>query len=110
MVAIKVEIDGCHSVPVKIKRKIEESKAMNVKLGEENCEIDGAEMSVKKRRVSKCSSIKRILHEHRRRLVVLIDKLARKHEWCDASGALSVLLKGTPRGCSLMEDRKHFLV
>ncbi|CAA7405576.1 unnamed protein product [Spirodela intermedia] len=110
MVVIEVEIDRCDSVPAKIKRINKDSKAMEVKLGEADCEIDGAEKTVKKRRVSKCSYIKRILHEHRSRLVVLIDKLARKHEWSDASGALSVLLKGTPRGCSLMEDRKHFLL
>ncbi|CAA6668689.1 unnamed protein product [Spirodela intermedia] len=110
MVVIKVEIDGCDSAPAKIKRRNKDSKVMEVKLGEADCEIDGAEKTVKKRRVSKCSYIKRILHEHRSRLVVLIDKLARKHEWSDASGALSVLLKGTPRGCSLMEDRKHFLL
>ncbi|OAY83857.1 hypothetical protein ACMD2_15426 [Ananas comosus] len=47
---------------------------------------------------------------NRRRLGRLLARLARAHNWTEASGVLSLLLKGTPRGSSLLEDRRNFLV
>ncbi|MQL75602.1 hypothetical protein Taro_007983 [Colocasia esculenta] len=90
----------------------------NMDIEETKCDdqnVPGTRKAQKKiygpsKRPAKFSFVKPILHEHRRRLVCLINKLAKRHKWKDASGALSTLLKGTPHGCSILEDRKHFLV
>ncbi|KAH7689723.1 TPR-like protein [Dioscorea alata] len=37
-------------------------------------------------------------------------KLTKMHSWKEASGVLSILLKGTPRGYSLIDDERSFLV
>lgn len=51
-----------------------------------------------------------ILAVNRRRLGGILKKLARAHNWKEASGVLSVLLRGTPRGSSFAEDRRNSLV
>ncbi|XP_010913443.1 uncharacterized protein [Elaeis guineensis] len=53
---------------------------------------------------------KATLAVNRRRLSGLLKKLARTHNWKEASDVLSVLLRGTPRGSSFAEDRRNFLV
>ncbi|XP_078436189.1 TAF RNA polymerase I subunit A [Wolffia australiana] len=98
---VKTEPDDCF-------RATEDIGTMNVESVKVERGIHGAKLSVKNRRLQKRPCLKPLLHEHKRRLILLLDKLCMKHEWRDVSGALSVLLKGTPRGCSLLEDRKHF--
>ncbi|KAM0949971.1 putative TATA box-binding protein-associated factor RNA polymerase I subunit A [Dioscorea sansibarensis] len=53
---------------------------------------------------------KPLLSIHRARLSSLLMKLMKMHSWKEASGVLSILLKGTPRGYSLIEDERSFLV
>ncbi|KAJ0968367.1 hypothetical protein J5N97_025284 [Dioscorea zingiberensis] len=52
---------------------------------------------------------KPVLSLHRARLSSLLKKFVRAHSWREASGVLSILLKGTPRGYSLIEDQRSFL-
>lgn len=61
------------------------------------------------RHLDRCAS-KPLLHQNRQRLSRLLDRLTKAHNWKDASGVLSLLLKGTPEGSSLLEDRRNFLV
>uniref|UniRef100_A0A1D1Y228 GTP cyclohydrolase 1 n=1 Tax=Anthurium amnicola TaxID=1678845 RepID=A0A1D1Y228_9ARAE len=121
---VKVELDAGDGAPLNIKMEDGDhtddgtGSIMDVKIEEPKSESQSAAATMKpQKRIygpsmkpPKYSFMNPILHEHRRRLVRLIDKLAKRHNWKDASGALSVLLKGTPRGCSVIEDRKHFLV
>lgn len=58
----------------------------------------------------RCPAPKTTLAVNRRRLSGLLDKLTRAHNWKEASSVLSILLRGTPRGSSLAEDRRNFLV
>ncbi|XP_009615959.1 uncharacterized protein [Nicotiana tomentosiformis] len=46
--------------------------------------------------------------EHRRRLRRLLQKLMRHHKWAEASGVLSVLLKGTVQEKALLKTRTKF--
>ena len=110
MVGIKIEPELHPFAPVEIKSTKEDINNMKLKLGKSDREMNGSEMAAKQKRIARWSHLKPVQHEHRRRLIVLIDRLARKHEWRSVSGSLSVLFKGTPRGCSLIEDRKHFMV
>lgn len=53
---------------------------------------------------------KPLLSIHRARLSSLLMKLTKMHSWKEASGVVSILLKGTPRGYSLIDDDRSFLV
>lgn len=48
--------------------------------------------------------------EHRRRLRRLLQKLMRQHKWAEASGVLSVLLKGTVQEKAILKTRNKFTV
>ncbi|KAK0599231.1 hypothetical protein LWI29_003455 [Acer saccharum] len=53
---------------------------------------------------------KNIRFENRKRLRYLLRKLVRQHNWADASGVLSVLLKGTSKEKSPIMNRIKFTV
>ncbi|KAG6524226.1 hypothetical protein ZIOFF_014132 [Zingiber officinale] len=63
----------------------------------------------RRRHLDQCSS-KPLLYQHRQILSRLLDCLTNAHQWKEASGVLSLLLKATPEGSSLLEDRRNFLV
>ncbi|KAL3503159.1 hypothetical protein ACH5RR_037608 [Cinchona calisaya] len=46
---------------------------------------------------------------HRKKLRRLLVKLMRKHNWVEASGVLSVLLKGTAKELSISRNRRKYL-
>lgn len=48
--------------------------------------------------------------EHRRRLRRLLEKLMRQHKYAEASGVLSVLLKGTTKESAVFKTRTKFMV
>ncbi|KAK1324858.1 hypothetical protein QJS10_CPA01g00547 [Acorus calamus] len=50
-----------------------------------------------------------LLHEHRGRLMRLLRGLTRGHAWREASGVLSVLLRGTPNGVSMTANRRMYV-
>ncbi|XP_072982385.1 uncharacterized protein [Typha latifolia] len=83
--------------------------------GEEPSKIRPSEEAMRPRYGSYRGALRHIASEptlavNRRRLGRLLQRLVRAHNWKEASGVLSVLLKGTPRGSSLSEDRRNFLV
>ena len=51
-----------------------------------------------------------IRYENRQRLCYLLEKLVKQHNWAEASGVLSLLLKGTSNDCSADLNRLKYSV
>ncbi|WOL20235.1 hypothetical protein Cni_G29039 [Canna indica] len=64
----------------------------------------------RRRRLREQLASKPLLLQNRHRLGNLLDRLVRAHNWKEASGVLSVLLKGTPQCGNLLEARRDFLI
>ncbi|KAL5979177.1 hypothetical protein ACLOJK_019075 [Asimina triloba] len=50
-----------------------------------------------------------VLSEHKRRLIRLLRQLVREHNWKQASGVVSALLKGTEKSPPLVQRRKYWV-